>query len=245
MRIGMAAKDERGQYSGGRPGDQTHREVYIRAWYNRPWDVVLRWTDQELAGRFAAAVEAICNNDEVGYSQSARTTLWEAAARIDWDLPHIGEPCSCDCSSMLAVAARSIGLQIPRDIWTGNLERAFVATGKIRVLRDREYREKPDLLQRGDILLNTLHHVAVALDGAPERTDPVVDVSHYPEICRGYKGAYALLLQQALTARGFPCDQDGDFGPETRGQVLAFQRSRHLVQDGIVGQKTWYALFND
>lgn len=36
---------------------------------------------------------------------------------------------------------------------------------------------------------------------------------------------------------------DGYYGSETRAKVIAFQRSRNLIPDGIVGQLTWRALF--
>ena len=46
-----------------------------------------------------------------------------------------------------------------------------------------------------------------------------------------------------LLAAGFnPGKIDGVFGPLTRAAVLAFQKSKGLVQDGIVGRKTWTAL---
>ena len=35
---------------------------------------------------------------------------------------------------------------------------------------------------------------------------------------------------------------DGDFGPKTKGAVIAFQRSKGLMADGIVGRGTWAAL---
>jgi len=38
-------------------------------------------------------------------------------------------------------------------------------------------------------------------------------------------------------------EADGVFGPMTHRAVLAFQGSRGLVQDGIVGPKTWAALY--
>lgn len=249
IKIGMAAKDERGKYSGGTPGDQTGQEVYIRAWYNRPWDRVLRLTDPDKAERMAQAVEDICSNDNIGYSQSTRTTLWEQAARVNWEIGDIRTPCNCDCSSLVAVAARCAGINIPRDIWTGNLEAAFLRAGGVTVYRESKYRDSDIYVKRGDILLNTLHHVAVALgDGSKtEKDKPLparIDTSGYPEVSRGSRGAYVLLLQQALSVRGYVCEQDGIFGPETQGKVISFQRDHALVQDGIVGVKTWYSLFN-
>jgi len=50
-------------------------------------------------------------------------------------------------------------------------------------------------------------------------------------------------VQQLLNSQGFnPGPIDGIFGPRTQNAVIAFQRSRGLVQDGIVGIKTWTAL---
>ena len=64
-----------------------------------------------------------------------------------------------------------------------------------------------------------------------------------PVIRQGATGAAVKRLQNLLISAGFnPGKVDGIFGPLTRGAVLAFQGSRNLVQDGIVGIKTWTAL---
>jgi len=59
----------------------------------------------------------------------------------------------------------------------------------------------------------------------------------------GSNGPDVVALQQALLAAGFnPGAADGDFGAGTQAAVLAFQRSEHLVADGIVGPATGTAL---
>src|SRR5687768_7042407 len=59
----------------------------------------------------------------------------------------------------------------------------------------------------------------------------------------GSKGQAVRELQQALAKDGFnPGPIDGDFGPLTRGAVLAYQRANHLAVDGIVGPQTWGSL---
>ena len=64
-----------------------------------------------------------------------------------------------------------------------------------------------------------------------------------PTLKTGSQGASVVELQQLLRNAGFsPGAIDGIFGNQTRSAVIAFQRSKGLVQDGIVGVQTWTAL---
>jgi len=52
-------------------------------------------------------------------------------------------------------------------------------------------------------------------------------------------------LQERLGINGFPCGEiDGYFGKKTDTSVRQFQISKYLEVDGIVGQKTWNALWS-
>ena len=65
-----------------------------------------------------------------------------------------------------------------------------------------------------------------------------------PTIMLGSKGEAVRELQIELTAMGLLNDVvDGKFGNKTRKAVIAFQEQRGLVKDGIVGKKTWAALY--
>lgn len=56
----------------------------------------------------------------------------------------------------------------------------------------------------------------------------------------GASGNITRLVQERLNTLGFNCGAvDGVFGEKTRAAVIAFQISRGLSQDGIVGQNTW------
>jgi peptidoglycan hydrolase-like protein with peptidoglycan-binding domain len=64
-----------------------------------------------------------------------------------------------------------------------------------------------------------------------------------PTLRRGASARAVVDLQTRLTAAGFSAGTaDGYFGPLTDAAVRAFQRSRGLVADGIVGSQTWAAL---
>ena len=55
----------------------------------------------------------------------------------------------------------------------------------------------------------------------------------------GSTGEDVRTVQYLVTAQGHPTGVDGDFGPATRAAVRAFQSSRGLATDGIVGPQTW------
>lgn len=64
-----------------------------------------------------------------------------------------------------------------------------------------------------------------------------------PVLRRGAKGAAVSDLQRRLASAKFsPGTIDGDFGARTESAVRAFQASRGLIVDGIVGPATWGAL---
>lgn len=64
-----------------------------------------------------------------------------------------------------------------------------------------------------------------------------------PTLRQGARGNITRLLQRVLKAYGFDCGNiDGIFGPQTYNAVVAFQKSRGLSPDGIVGRNTWSAV---
>lgn len=59
----------------------------------------------------------------------------------------------------------------------------------------------------------------------------------------GDKSAQVKTIQRLLNAMGFECGSvDGEFGTKTLSAVKAFQKSKGLKDDGIVGADTWGAL---
>lgn len=177
--LGMAAKDERGGYSGGQAGDQSGREVYIlETWYYQNWTSVLRPTDPELAEKIAQAMEAACENPNIGYDQSQRNTLYTQAKMVNLNLSRITSPCECDCSSLVSICCICAGL--PENLFfsggnmctTWTLEDACLKTGKFVNLTDSKYTTQKNYLQRGDILLNRDQHVVVVLGNGKNADTP-------------------------------------------------------------------------
>lgn len=77
---------------------------------------------------------------------------------------------------------------------------------------------------------------------APNWTETLVD--ELPALRQGASGGDVRTAQGCLTARFCTVAVDGVFGPSTEAAVRTLQATSHLTQDGVIGPKTWAALFN-
>jgi len=70
-------------------------------------------------------------------------------------------------------------------------------------------------------------------------TDPILP---WPPAKKGDNAHPVRTLQWLLRAQKHPVTVDGTFGAKTEAAVKAFQKSKKLAVDGIVGPKTWAAI---
>lgn len=237
-KIGNAVQDERGKSKGGKAGDQTGSEVRVQDWYNRSkkWSHVIRPLYPNEAEAIAKAMKQACDNKHIGYDQDQRTTLYFQARNYNWDISKITTDCECDCSSLVAVCCNAAGIQISKDMYTGNELELLKATGRFEILTDDKYLTSDAYLRRGDILLGTGHTAIVLSDGATFSLD-------MRELQKGDKGSDVKVLQAILSGYGYdPNGIDGVFGNGCQKAVKKFQKDRKLTSDGIAGKKTWAAL---
>ena len=165
--IGHASIDENGKARSGAAGDQTGKEVCTRSWYNKNWLCVIRPKKADVAEMIAAAMEAACANANIGYDQDQRTTCYDRAKEVGFDLSKIATPCETDCSALVAVCVNAAGVKVSQHIWTGNEEAALIGTGEFESLRASKYLTKADHLKRGDILLSSGHTAVVLSNDNP------------------------------------------------------------------------------
>lgn len=79
----------------------------------------------------------------------------------------------------------------------------------------------------------------VLSDNVPDTT-PVIT---YPTLRLGDTNEYVLAWQKSLNLSGFPCGlEDGIFGSNTLIAVKAYQTSKGLDNDGVIGAKTWASI---
>lgn len=208
VKIGHASIDERGKARGGAAGDQTGREVCTRNWYNKPWIAVIRPKSSTAAEKIAKAMEAACANDNIGYDQNERTTLYIKAKANNWNIAGIKSKCETDCSALVAVCVNAAGISVSKDIYTGNEKSALVATGKFTAHTESKYLTTDQYLKRGDILLASGHTAIVLSNGtkaaAGNASANASTADNYKEIIRTLQKALNSEYKAGLAVDGIP-----------------------------------------
>lgn len=271
IKIGHAVMDENGKISGGAAGDQTGKEVATREWYttSTPWHTVLRANDSTVAKKIAAAMQQACSNNNIGYDQKQRTTLFAAAKAVNFDLSKITTKCETDCSALVAVCINAAGVSVSKDIYTGNMVSAIAATGKFAKLTDSKYLTSDAYLQIGDILVKNGHTLVVLENGSKAGATSSTTTTNkgIPALVDSKGNAVVLkkgstqtalvkqLQERLIRHKAYSGKVDGDFAGLTDTGVRAFQTARikegrdvgckynNNKADGKVGGKTWAILW--
>ena len=177
-KIGHASISESGTVNGA-AGDSTGKEVCIVSNYNisriQPY-IVLRPTTDTLAEVSARACIAGCSNNNIGYSQNSRNTLYSRAKELNSDLTQVDlskieTKCNTDCSAFMSVCAIVGGANITygsNGPTTSTMRTRFKQSGDYIVLTGTEYTNSADLLTRGDILVHEGHHTIMVLENGDE-----------------------------------------------------------------------------
>lgn len=258
VRIGHASIDENGKANSGKAGDQTGKEVVIRDWYSKPWNVLLRPTSSTLAEKSAQACEAACANANIGYDQYQRNTLYTKAKTVGFDLSKV-DACECDCSSLMHVCAIAGGAALEygsNGYTTRTMVKAFMESGDYLKLTGSEYLTSSRQLKRGDILVKEGSHTVMVLDngsGGEVVEPPVVNMPleddiaiHYsvrlPMLQNGMTSDTVKAMQILIAAHGVYVPLFGKFDDRTETAVIEFQKASNLKATGKCDPDTWSAL---
>lgn len=243
--ISNCGHDENGRYSGGAAGDQTGSEWQIRSWYNRPWNVVLRYPDRKVGDLIADLAIQAANNNDIGYDQGQRLTFWYALQNVGYLPKNIKTKCETDCSagvlSIVKAVGYLLGIQALKDVdpngWTGSMVSQLRAAG-FKTLFDPKYLTSDKYLIPGDILLNEQYHTAINVStgaSAGVRQPYTQNIKYGQVWLNCYYGEF---LEKTF---GELLEEDGIYGPKSRSAALAIWKDlmnrmsgSHLnVTDGV------------
>lgn len=260
VRMSNCGHDENSKYSGGKAGDQTGNEWYLREWYSYPWDYVLRWKDPELGALFADLAIEAAQNEKIGYDQGQRETFRTALASAGWRPANIKTACEADCSSGTVALIKAVGnlkgisaLKNCSATYTGDMMPWFrSANGKkyFKILAGNHLTD-PSLAKKGDINLNEAHHVNITVDnganagaesagsGATSSTGGLIGECsvNLHTFLVGAKDPQIIALQLMLKRLklkgkdGKTLEIDGELGDNTAYAVEQFQRAHGFAAD--------------
>ena len=166
VRIGHASISEKGTITGN-AGDNNGKEVCIRNWYQHSsgW-VVLRCKNAAKREKIAEAMEKACKNDNIGYDQNQRDTLYNNVKDKGFDPSKTTKKVETDCSALVRVCvAYAYGKDIAGNIRTVSEPSMLVNTGEFTKYTSDKYCKSSDYLMRGDILCTPVSgHTVVVLD---------------------------------------------------------------------------------
>ena len=233
-KFGSARNGENGARN-NQAGDQTGREVMIQdAYMHRNGWTIIRAKNPDVANALAFSMACACSNDEVGYDQNDRYSIFFTGITN-----HI--PTECDCSSLVAWCCVNCGITNfeVNGFYTGNEVQRLSETDAFDVLPCNSISD----MYTGDILVDSAgtSHTGIVVEGK-SRDMNTFDVAQ-PILRRGSKGWEVVKWQTFLN---FFCGQnlkpDGDFGAKTEESTLNFQRwfnasNSDILVDGIYGNQ--------
>ena len=165
VKIGSA----RSSYGDTSPGDQNNgKEVSTQDYYvsSKGW-VLLRCKDKAKRKLIAEAMRKACDNNNIGYSQESRSTLYNNVKSSGFDPSKTTKKVNTDCSALVRVCCNYAGITVG-DFVTTNEASVLVKTGEFEKLTDSKYTKSSDYLMKGDILVTKTkgHTVVVLSDGS-------------------------------------------------------------------------------
>lgn len=231
-----------GDQNGGREVSREKYYVHSKGWY------VIRAKNAAALEKIAVAMEHACDNNDIGYSQPTRLTLFNDVKAFGFDPAKTTKPVNTDCSALVRVCVHYAGIAVDNFI-TSNEVSMLMGTGAFELFKDDEHCKSSDHLLRGDILVTrTKGHTVVVLNDGANAAEEIVNIVYKlgdRVLKNGMDGEDVKELQTMLISLDYDCGvwgADGEFGDATEQAVERFQASHGCMVDGEVGPETLAAL---
>lgn len=262
--ISNCGHDERGGYSGGKAGDQTGTEWYIRSWYNHNWNCVIRFSEN-VREQLALNAERAAKNNLIGYDQNERLSYYNHLKASNWNASKITVACEADCSAGVSAniiaAGYILGIDKLKSFNKSNTTRSLKNACKTvgaTILTESKYLTSDAYLLRGDLILKEGSHVTTNLTNGSKvssNSNQVSNVSHTNNSPKNNSlNGNEIIKQGQIHANNFAqCGlvADGIRGTNTKkAAVKVVQRALNadynagITEDGVWGNATDKAFGN-
>lgn len=225
----------RSSFGNTSPGDQAGgKEVSTQSYYVHPkgW-YVYRAKDPAAREKIAEAMEKACANNDIGYSQPTRNTLYNDIKGKGFDPSKTTKKVNTDCSALVRVCCAYAGIMLG-DFITSNEGAALVKSGKFDKLTTDKYCKQADYLMRGDILCTrTKGHTVVVLTDGRKAEYPAIT----PEQPDAPNSAMLTVTGTTVNLRSGPGTQYSIVGVARKGDKLVQANETGwlpVLVDGVV-----------
>lgn len=164
--IGEARCNEKGTLSGGKPGDQTGKEVGMGNWYSGGWIYMFRAKDASIRDKLAQAMIDTCNNSNIGYNIDVpeRYAAWDNAENNKHNIKGISKKGDTTCSQAVSMCMRAVGIPkqyAPRFMDIATMTKVMTNSPYFTMFTSTKHTKGTSKLLPGDILLSSHHTVIV------------------------------------------------------------------------------------
>lgn len=253
-----ASINENGTAHGGKPGDQTGKEICVRSYYNHPWTSVLRYTKEGGSGGDSGSSGK--------WIQDPTTKKWwyrhddGSYTKNNWELIdgkwYYFDGQGWMCTGWILINGKWYYLQsdgaLVTNAWIEKLYyvgsdgamyvNSMTPDGYI-VDGSGKWDGREAWVKRLQIALKNAGHTPGTIDGIAGSST----LAACPTLQYGNSGELVTLLQERLyyffhisISGGI----DGSFGDGTKTAVITFQKQKGLSADGVVGTNTWRKLLS-
>ena len=204
-----ASIDEHGSAINGAAGDQTKKEVCSRSWYRKPWGIMLRYKDENIAKQAAIIAKKLADSNLVGYDQNQRNTLYQALKKNDFNVDKYiksGVKTETDCSAFLYAVYCCVIPSMRADEnapTTSTMKTKYLHNG-FTVYTESKYTSSDAKLKIGDVLDKPGSHavMVISIGAAPEVEEtPVKPAPNNSKYYPKYTGT-SVSIVEALKAIG-------------------------------------------
>ena len=163
-KFAWASIGENGKATGGKPGDQTGREVLVGPYYNFGQDMVIRFKSKKYGRKAGKIAKALAKNNAIGYDQNTRYGLYNLAEKNGWNYKKlkkalknkkVNTDCSSFCSTVINLAFEK---HLVNNSTTATIWNNCKTTGKFEALTVPKARAK---WHKGDMPVKAYNHIII------------------------------------------------------------------------------------
>lgn len=185
IKICHASISENGTVKNAKAGDQTGKEVCVRDWYAKGWNVMLRHPNETIAMQSANIAKMLADSSLVGYDQLDRNTLHNALKHYNYDVGDYlasGEKTETDCSAFvtacyIAAGVKTLEYKVNAPT-TSTMEKTFKNAG-FEAYKQSRYLTSDEYLKKGDILVKAGSHTVICIESGARASALITDLYYF------------------------------------------------------------------